>query len=215
MGHNVGNDLSDAIIGLIGTRGPLSRASIARQLGVSPASITHLTRSLIEEGVLREAGTDASSGGRPATLLDLNDRRRYALGVKITPNHLAVTEVEMNKEQGPSTSLDLDMRSPDALDQITQAVAQAARSHQDELMGVGLAIPGFSKPQDPDTVTISGEGVDVWPLWEAGFSHGFRSRLPIHRRDIPVTVQPWSEDTWAYGAASLVFASPIVGRRAS
>lgn len=112
MGHNVGNDLSDAIIGLIGTRGPLSRASIARQLGVSPASITHLTRSLIEEGVLREAGTDASSGGRPATLLDLNDRRRYALGVKITPNHLAVTEVEMNKEQGPSTSLDLDMRSP-------------------------------------------------------------------------------------------------------
>ena len=379
MGHNVGNDLSDAIIGLIGTRGPLSRASIARQLGVSPASITHLTRSLIEEGVLREAGTDASSGGRPATLLDLNDRRRYALGVKITPNHLAVTEVEMNKEQGPSTSLDLDMRSPDTLDQITQAVAQAARSHQDELMGVGLAIPGFSKPQDPDivtapilgwnqvdlgrlvrertglpviidndvnalllahrlyspqptgddllitigigigaaftsqgqiihggrggagelghtmitesdvpcscglsgclealigddglvrqarkaglltatqgkdhlnalalsgneaarsvfyhaalllgraaanlvhlldpdTVTISGEGVDVWPLWEAGFSHGFRSRLPIHRRDIPVTVQPWSEDTWAYGAASLVFASPIVGRRAS
>ncbi|ETJ03243.1 MAG: Xylose operon repressor, partial [Actinomyces urogenitalis DORA_12] len=82
----------------------------------------------------------------------------------------------MNKEQGPSTSLDLDMRSPDALDQITQAVAQAARSHQDELMGVGLAIPGFSKPQDPDIVTAPILG---WNQVDLGRLVRERTGLPV------------------------------------
>lgn len=366
-------NLGGAIVGLIGTRGPLPRADIARQLDVSPATVTNVTKSLLADGALVEIGTRPSEGGRPSILLDVAQQRRYALGVKITPNHLTMAEVDINGDPGPATSLDLDMRAPDALDLITDAICTQVTDRTGLLLGMGLAIPGFSDPRnpdlvtspilgwsnlnlgrmlrdrtelrvvidndvnalavaeqlygdgdnrdnllitigygigsaltvdgrvqhgahggageighttiqptgigcscglsdcletlisdnalvrrareagildpsegknrlnilaeegnpaarellhdagrllglatanlvhqlDPDTITISGEGVDMWHHWEAGFRESLRSRLPQVRRDIPVTVHPWAEDTWAYGAASLVFALPF------
>lgn len=366
-------DLDSAIVGLVGTRGPLSRSAIARQLSVSPATITNQTRTLLAEGALVEVGTRPSDGGRPSILLDVAQRRRYALGVKITTNHLTMAEVDINGEPGPAVSLDLDMRAPEALDLITDAISEQVSDRTGLLLGIGLAIPGSSDPAnpdlvtapilgwanlnlgrmirdrtglrvvidndvnalavadrlygegdhrdnllitigygigsaltingsvhrgahggagelghstiaptgapcacgladcletlisddalvrrgrevgilrpeqgkndlnqlaeagdktaralfdeagrylglaaanlvhqlDPDTITISGEGVDMWHHWEAGFREGLRGRLPAARRDIPVTVHPWADDTWAYGAASLVFALPF------
>lgn len=374
MGRKPTNpDLGSAVIGLIGTRGPMSRSAIARQLGVSPATITNLTRTLIAEGAVVESGTRPSAGGRPSILLDVAQQRRYALGVKLTPTHLTMAEVDINGVPGPGTSLDLDMRRPEALDRITDAITTQVSDRTGLLLGIGMAIPGASNPHDPDvvsaptlgwhnlnlgrmirdrtglrvvidndvnalavadqlysdthpqdnllitigygigsalttrgqvlhgthgaagelghtslgptgirctcglddcletlisddalvrrardahildttqgkdhlntlarnhhpgatalfddagrtlghatanlvhlldpdTITISGEGVDMWPHWENGYLTALRQRLPAARRDIPVTIHPWSDDTWAYGAASLVFALPL------
>jgi len=66
---------------------------------------------------------------------------------------------------------------------------------------------------DPEDVVISGEGVEVWEFWEPGFTRSLRAHLWSHRRDLRVTVRNWGEDTWARGAASLVFASPFRSRR--
>lgn len=373
MRRNTPAELGAAIVALIGTRGPMSRATLARQLGVSPATVTNFTRTLIAEGALTETGTTPSAGGRPGILLDVVQRRRYALGVKVTPNHLTMAEVDINGEPEPGISVDLDMRAPNALDRIAEAIAERVADRTGTLLGVGLAVPGFSDPSapdlvtaptlgwnrvdlgrlvrdrtglnvvidndvnalalaeqlylrgsaddhllitigigvgaaitskgrilhgsrggagefghmmpmpndnpcpcgltgcletlvgddglvrearsrgilgagqgkndlnllaeagdaraislfadagqilglavanlvhllDPEAITVSGEGVDMWHHWNEGFLRGLRQRLPLHRRDIPVTTQPWSDDTWAYGAASLIFATPF------
>lgn len=380
MGRRAANPhLGSAVVGLIGTRGPMSRSAIARTLGVSAATITNVTKRLIHEGTVVEAGTRPSDGGRPLVLLDVVPERRYALGVKVTPNHLTMAEVDISGEPGPSVSIDLDMRSPDALDRICAAIGNRIADRTGQLLGIGLALPGYASPTDPDvvsapvlgwnglnlgrllrdrtgltvvidndvnalavadhlysgqpagnallvtigygigcaltvngrvhhgahggageightyisptgiecacglhdcletmigddalvararregllrndqgkdelnsladngdtkaralfrdaghhlalavsnlahtldpdTITISGEGVDVWQHWEPGFLATLRQRLPQTRRDIPVTIHPWSDDTWAYGAASLVFAQPFQAPRAS
>jgi hypothetical protein len=62
---------------------------------------------------------------------------------------------------------------------------------------------------DPSVLVISGEGVDVWRFWEHGFSPALRTHLPQHRRDLQVVLREWGDDTWARGAAALVFASPF------
>ncbi|MGA4506461.1 ROK family protein [Propionibacteriaceae bacterium G1746] len=374
MARKQGNaNLGSAVIGLVGTRGPLSRAAIARQLEVSAATITNVTKTLLSQGSLVEVGTRPSGGGRPSILLDVAQQRRYALGVKITANHLTMAEVDINGVPAVGTSIDFDMQAPHALDLITDAICAQVKDRTGLLLGIGLAVPGYSDPSnpdlvsaptlgwnsvnlgrmlrdrtglrvvidndvnalavadhlygdpgardnllvtigygvgsalssdgrvhrgahgaageighttvrptgitcrcglvdcletlisddalvrrareagivdaadgkdelnaragagdaaacsllqdagrdlgtatanlvhlfDPDTITISGEGVDVWRYWEPGFTQGLRSRLPLARRDIPVTVHPWAEDTWAYGAASLVFALPF------
>ena len=49
--------------------GQTSRAALARESGLSVASVTNLVSELISEGLVIEAGSVASRGGRPVTLL--------------------------------------------------------------------------------------------------------------------------------------------------
>ena len=62
---------------------------------------------------------------------------------------------------------------------------------------------------DPEVVVLMGEGVDAWEFWQPGFEPALRGCLLPARRELPVVVEPWSEDQWARGAASLVLASPF------
>ena len=78
---------------------------------------------------------------------------------------------------------------------------------------LGQALANLIHVLDPEQIHVSGEGVDVWQFWEPEFKKSLREHLPAHRRDLQVVVQSWAEDTWAHGAASLVFASPFSSRR--
>jgi predicted NBD/HSP70 family sugar kinase len=76
--------------------GPISRAELGRRLGLSPASLTRLSKPFLDRGLFVEAA-DAVQGaaGRPARPLDVRaDARRFA-GVKITGEgvHGALTDL--------------------------------------------------------------------------------------------------------------------------
>jgi predicted NBD/HSP70 family sugar kinase len=65
--------------------GPISRADLGRRLGLSPASLTRLSKPFLDRGLLVEAA-DLVQGatGRPARPLDVRtDARRFA-GVKLS-----------------------------------------------------------------------------------------------------------------------------------
>lgn len=74
---------------------------------------------------------------------------------------------------------------------------------------LGRALAGVVHTLDPEAVVLMGEGIDAWPFWEAGFEPALRGHLMPARRDVPVVVEPWSEEKWALGAASLVLSSPF------
>lgn len=63
--------------------GLASRAEIARELHLNPATITNLTRELIQEGWLSETEGGDSSGGRPPILLALNRKKMKMIGVDV------------------------------------------------------------------------------------------------------------------------------------
>ena len=71
-----------AILGLLGTRGPTSRADVARALDVSPASVTQLTKDLIARGLVVElehapvAGRSPRPAARPRPVGRRRDRRQ-------------------------------------------------------------------------------------------------------------------------------------------
>src|SRR3712207_4053415 len=65
--------------------GPQPRARLARRLGVSPATLTRVTRPLVEAGVLVEGGAIRSPGrGRSSLPLDVVPDARHFVGVKLT-----------------------------------------------------------------------------------------------------------------------------------
>ncbi len=74
---------------------------------------------------------------------------------------------------------------------------------------LGRALAGVIHTLDPEVVVILGEGVNAWSFWEQGFEQSFRRHLMPSRRGIPFVVEPWTEDQWALGAASLVLGTPF------
>lgn len=65
------------------SQGALSRADIAKITGLTPASITNITKELMERGYLVQSRIGKSSGGRPPIILELNPDARYIIGINI------------------------------------------------------------------------------------------------------------------------------------
>ncbi|GAA2078562.1 ROK family transcriptional regulator [Pseudolysinimonas kribbensis] len=84
-----------AILDLIRSSGTVSRNELVELSGLTGASITRIVKALIEAGLVIETGYGDSTGGKRPTLLELNPRSRYAVGLSLDDAHLtyAVTDL--------------------------------------------------------------------------------------------------------------------------
>ena len=137
-----GDLVPSAILGLLGTRGPTSRADVARALDVSPATVTQLTKDLIARGLVVELNHSPSQGGRPARLLGLVESAVGAIGVKVTADHVAVVDVALDGTVRRSAVHPFDPDAPDAIDALGHILGAAAAAHHGHLLGIGVGIPG-------------------------------------------------------------------------
>ena len=133
-----------AVLRLIGASGPIARTHIAKQLGLSPATVTSLTRELLERGVVRVADTAPSRGGRPAVLLQLVGSAATALGVKIAPDHLVGVLVDLDAGVLERLEVELDSAAAGSVERIGDVLESwvAAAPAQAPLLGIGLGMPG-------------------------------------------------------------------------
>lgn len=132
-----------AITALVGRFGSLSRPEIAQRLQLSPATVTQLTKDLIRQGIVRELASAPSRGGRPAQLLGLADRTKRALGVKVTPDHVAIADVELDGTVRGVSVHDFDSSAVDALGDLTDTLSAVMQElDTDSLLGIGFGVPG-------------------------------------------------------------------------
>src|SRR6476469_5010755 len=73
------------VLNAIKSSGPISRKDVADLTGLSAATITGITASLIEDGLVWETGEGqaSSAGGRRPIFLQLNPKAGYVIGIKI------------------------------------------------------------------------------------------------------------------------------------
>lgn len=147
-----GDLVPSAVLGLLGTRGPLSRAQIARELGISPATVTQTTKALIARGLVEELDQVPSLGGRPARLLGLVSAARGAIGAKVTADHVAVVHVALDGVVTESSVHPFDPDAPAALDALAALLRDAVDRHEGHLLGVGVGIPGAVDSQASGSV---------------------------------------------------------------
>lgn len=162
-----GDLVPSAILGLLGTRGPTSRADIARALDISPATVTQLTKSLIARGLVTELDHAPSQGGRPARLLGLARTTVGAIGAKVTANHVAIVDVELDGTIRASTTHPFNPDAPDALDTLGHILGSAVDDHAGDLLGVGIGIPGSVDSQASgvvDAPTLGWTDAQVGPV---------------------------------------------------
>lgn len=70
--------------------GMVSNPKIAYDMKMSLATVTQITKELIERGLVIERGELQSTGGRWAKALSVSENVKQALGLDITKNHISL-----------------------------------------------------------------------------------------------------------------------------
>ncbi len=167
-----------AILAFIWQRGPVARIAIAKALVLSPATVTVLTRELVQEGLVREVAQAPSTGGRPGILLGLVAEAAHALGVKISSHGLTAVRVSLDGEPLQFAERPFDAAAPDAVDRLIDELALLASSGggRSRLLGIGLGVPGTVDPRGGGTVESPSLGWRSLPL---AARVGERLQLPV------------------------------------
>ncbi|MPY97937.1 MAG: ROK family protein [Actinophytocola sp.] len=159
-----GDGVPAAIVGLLGTRKPSSRVDIARSLGLSPATVTQVTRDLIARGVVEERVSVPSRGGRPAKLLGLVAGAGVALGATVTADRVALVTVELDGSVRTWTQHPFSPNSPDAPRELAEILAGEVNTIGERLLGVGVGVPGSVDSQESGFVRAPSFGWHAVPI---------------------------------------------------
>ncbi len=128
---------------------PISRSDIAKETGLSPASVSGLTNKLIEEGLLLEKEQGESVGGRRPVLLTLNPDGAYSIGVFVSVRKITVVIVNLQADIVAEHMMNYEEKdtTPEGVaEQIVQAVHHCmwkTELTKSRISGIGLAIPGL------------------------------------------------------------------------
>src|SRR6202008_4587471 len=74
--------------------GGMSRAELADRSGLSTQSVSNMTKRLLDDGMIVEAGRHISGRGQPRVILQLDPTSRMAIGVHLDPT--VITSVALN-----------------------------------------------------------------------------------------------------------------------
>lgn len=163
-----------AVLGLIG-EAPIARVEIARQLHLSQATVTEVTRELVDTGLVEVVHQGPSSGGRPPLLLGIVAGAAQALGVKISADHFDLVRVSLDGEILATHSQPFDPRADGALDAIADSLAALVpKGGTAKLLGIGLGVPGLVDGHGNVEAPIFG-----WHDFPLGPTLRQRLRLPI------------------------------------
>uniref|UniRef100_UPI0037844E94 ROK family protein n=1 Tax=Pseudolysinimonas sp. TaxID=2680009 RepID=UPI0037844E94 len=154
-----------AVLAHLGAQGPASRADLARVLGLSPASLTQLTKDLLADGLIVELEHSPSQGGRPARMLGLAASAGRAVGVKVVDDHVAFVEVGIDGVVLRSASEPFDASASTFLADLVGLLGRfIAGGGPTRLLGVGVGVPGSVDRQGNGLVDSTPLGWNQVPL---------------------------------------------------
>jgi predicted NBD/HSP70 family sugar kinase len=136
---------------------PTSLADLQPVAQVSLPTLRKAVQELSDTRWIRVVGQSEANGGRPAMLFGLDDTHYVILGV-----HLQLPGMRMILSDLTGTMLDESETFHKALphpDEVVQTIAEYAAAARErysdrEILGVGIAAPGFTDPVSGDIISI-------------------------------------------------------------
>ncbi len=133
-----------AVLALLGRHGPIARTDIARRLGLSPPTVTAVTRSLMEAGVIRKVDDATSRGGRPGELLAVVGPAAVAIGVKVAASRITGVRADLDGTVLDTFSAPFDDIAANPFNGLADLLGpHLATTGSAAMLGVGLGVPGF------------------------------------------------------------------------
>ncbi|NEA46658.1 ROK family transcriptional regulator, partial [Streptomyces sp. SID10815] len=145
--------------------GPLSRFELGPATGLSSGSISNVVADLVADGLVEEAGSVDSDGGRPRTLLRVSPASGHMIGVDVGETRvrielfdLALTELARAERPLTPQRYDVDVITGHVRDGIAEVLA-AAHLAPERLLGVGIGVPGIVEHTPDRGAVVHGQTI--------------------------------------------------------
>ena len=182
------------------TPGGISRAGLARQLGLTRSAITTIVSDLMETGAIQESAKKTGTSGRPRTLLEITPEAGYVAGIDMGATHLRVVVSNFGAQVIREKEIAFDIAQDPEIclektDRLLQELLEEANLTLPQLSSIGVGVPG---PVSADA------GMVIAPPTMPGWD-----RFPIRKTleklwGLPISVNNDAElgalGEWAYGA---------------
>jgi predicted NBD/HSP70 family sugar kinase len=125
----------------------VSRVEIAERTGLSAQTVSNVCRRLLDDELIVEAGTQVVGVGKPRTILKLEPRGRFAVGVHLDPSVITVVLLDLAgsviAHRAIQTSdAERSAQTIELIARVVDDVTVEAEVDASRVMGIGIAAPG-------------------------------------------------------------------------
>lgn len=123
--------------------GPQSRTELATHLDLSRASLTRLTKPLVESGLVVEGREEQQSAtGRPARLLDIDERGHRFVGINLTGRDATAVVTDLRARVLDTEVAGLQGTGPSSVIESVSALVRCLTESEPNVLGVGISLGG-------------------------------------------------------------------------
>ncbi len=133
-------------LNLVREKQPISRADLARLMGMRPGAVSLLVNELLEARLVFEGAKGDSQGGRRPTHLYIETRRRCAVAVDISASHTSILVTDLLGHPLMEVDEFPTRRRPQALvKELARRIGGLLKEHPGfgECIGVGVVVSGM------------------------------------------------------------------------
>jgi predicted NBD/HSP70 family sugar kinase len=125
--------------------GPVSRNDIAAITGLTAPSIANITKRLLRDGLILEAGRSRGGRGAPSTKLVINPDGCFSVGLNVDRDHITLVVLDFVGKVRARSSQEIAFAGPETVrgffqHSVGQLLAKAG-VRRERLAGVGVAFP--------------------------------------------------------------------------
>jgi predicted NBD/HSP70 family sugar kinase len=150
-----GRPFADLVLEYVWHQRQVSRAEVARALGLSRSTVSEIVATLLDRGLVREGPNGPSRGGRRPVLLEFQDDAASIFGVELGASHVSVALTDLRGRVMQWRNRDHPVRSdPEGtialILQMMEACLAAGERAYPPLLGIGVAVASPVDSSEPD-----------------------------------------------------------------
>jgi predicted NBD/HSP70 family sugar kinase len=142
----------------IRVNGPITRAELAAITGLTAPAIANITKRLLVDNLIQDAGRRRGGRGQPATKLVINPDSWFSLGLNVDRDHITLVVLDFEGRVRARASREVNFALPRDVEQffaksVGKLLAKVGIGRE-RLAGVGVALPddmprAATLPQQP------------------------------------------------------------------
>ena len=137
--------------------GPITRTELAQITGLTAPAIANITKRLLTDNLIQEAGRRRGGRGQPATKLVINPDSWFSIGLNVDRDHITIVVLDFEGRVRARASREVNFALPKDVEQffaksVGKLLAKVGIGRE-RLVGVGVALPDdmprAALPQQP------------------------------------------------------------------
>ena len=142
---------SAAVYRLIDQQGPISRIQVADVSQLAPASVTKITRQLLERGLIKEVAQQASTGGRRAISLTTEVEPFHSVAIRLGRDYIQFSLYDLGGKELSSAYNEFFYTTEEELVEgllsHLKSFIQTNQTTINQLIAIGVILPGLVNPE--------------------------------------------------------------------